>query len=103
MMLARVFAVLAAVMLVGAVAAGTLAPQDFSLGEALASLDHLRLTAVELWVRAHLTPWIWDHPLRALMDRPIWLVPAAVGLLFAGGAMTAASTHKATPSRRRRS
>ncbi len=103
MMVARVLAVLAAVMLVGAVAVGTLAPQDVSLGEALSSLDHLKMNAVEAWIRGHLSAWLWEHPLRALMDRPIWLVPAAVGLLLAGGAMTAASTQKAPTSRRRRS
>ncbi len=103
MMLAKVFAVVAAAMLVGAVAAGTLGPQDMSLGEALASLDHLRVTALEAWIRGHVSGWLWDHPVRALMERPVWLVPAAAGLLFAGGAMTAASTQKAPTSRRRRS
>ena len=103
MMLAKVFAVVAAAMLVGAVAAGTLGPQDMSLGEALTALDHLKTAAVEAWIRAHLSGWLWDHPVRALMDRPVWLVPAAAGLLFAGGAMTAASTQKAPTSRRRRS
>ncbi len=103
MMLAKVFAVVAAVMLVGAVAAGTLGPQDMSLGEALTSVDHLKVTAVEAWIRLHLSGWLWDHPMRAIMERPVWLLPAAAGLLFAGGAMTAASMQKAPTSRRRRS
>lgn len=103
MILAKVLAVVAAVMLVGAVAAGTLGPQDMSLGEALAALDHLKVTAVEAFIRAHLSGWLWDHPVRSLMDRPVWLVPASAGLLFAGGAMTAASRQKAPTSRRRRS
>jgi hypothetical protein len=103
MMLAKVFAVVAAIMLVGAVAAGTLGPPDTSLGEALTSLDHLRVAAVEAYIRIHLSAWFWDHPVRALMGRPVWLVPACVGVLFAGGAMTAASLQKAPTSRRRRS
>ena len=102
-MLAKVLAVIAAVMFVGAVAAGTLGPPDMSLGEALASLDHLRVTAVEAYVRMHLSAWLWDHPVRAVMERPVWLLPACAGLLFAGGSMTAASLQKAPTSRRRRS
>jgi hypothetical protein len=104
MMLSKVFAVIAAMLLVGAVAAGTLAPPDMSLGEALTSLDNLRITAVEAYVRAHISAWLWDYPVRAFMERPVWLLPAAAGLLFAGGSMTAASMQKApTSSRRRRS
>ena len=102
-MLARILAVVAAIMLVGAIAAGTLGPQDSTLGKALASLDALKLKAVEAYMRLHLSAWLWDHPVRAVMDRPVWLLPAAAGLLFAGGAMTAASMHKAPTSRRRRS
>ena len=102
-MVAKILAVIAAVMLVGAVAAGTLGPPDMSLGEALASLDHLRVTAMEAYIRTHLSAWFWDHPVRAVMDRPVWLLPACAGLLFAGGAMTAASLQKAPASRRRRS
>ena len=102
-MLARILAVVAAVMLVGAVAAGTLGRPDLSLGEALASLDHLKLAAVQAYVHAHWSAWLWDRPIRALLDRPVWLLPVAAGLLFAGGAMTAASMHKAPNSRRRRS
>ena len=74
-----------------------------SLGEALAALDHIKVAAVEAWIRGHLSAWLWEHPFRAMMDRPIWLLPAAAGLLFAGGAMTAASAQKAPTSRRRRS
>ena len=103
MMVAKVLAVVAAFMLVGAVAAGTLGPPDMSLGEALASLDHLRMSAMEAYVRTHWSAWFWEHPVRALMERPVWLMPACAGLLFAGGAMTAASMQKAPTSRRRRS
>ena len=103
MMLSKVFAVVAAAMLVGAVAAGTLGPPDMSLGEALASLDHLRVTAIEVYIRTHLSGWVWDHPIRAVMERPVWMLPACAGLLFAGGSMTAASLQKAPTSRRRRS
>lgn len=103
MMLAKVLAVGAAIFLVAAVATGTLGPAGTSLGDALSSLDHLRVTAVEAWIRTHLSAWLWDHPVRALLERPVWLLPTAAGLLLAGGATTAASRQKAPTSRRRRS
>ena len=103
MIAAKVLAVLAAAMLVGALAAGTLGPSDMSLGEGLAALDHTTVAAVEAWVRAHVSGWLWDHPVRAVMERPVWLLPVSAGLLFAGGSMTAASVQKAPTQRRRRS
>ena len=102
-MAAKMFAVLAATLLVGAVAVGTLGPQDLSLGEALTGLDRLRFAAVEQYVRGHLSAWLWDHPIRALLVRPPWLLPTALGVLFAGVAMTTATSQKAPNSRRRRS
>ena len=102
-MLAKVLAVLSAALLVGSVAIATLGPQDLSLGDALNAADHLRIAAVEHWFRANVSQWLWDHPAVALLARPLWLVPAALGLLLAGGAMTAATYQKAPTSRRRRS
>ena len=103
MMVAKILAVLAAAFMVGAVAVGTLGPPDMTLGEALSALDHIRLAAVEAYVRTHLSAWIWEHPVTSLLVRPVWLVPAAAGLLMAGSAMTVASAYKAPNSRRRRS
>jgi hypothetical protein len=103
MMLAKTLAVLSALLLVGSVALGTLGPQDMSLGEALTAADHVRVLAVETWVRGHLSAWVWEHPTIAVLARPIWMVPAAIGLLLAGAAMTAATSRKAPTSRRRRS
>ena len=102
-MIAKIFAVLAAVLLVAAVALGTLMPTDMSLGEALEGMAKLQFAASEAFVRAHISDWFWEKPLTALLVRPIWLVPAGVGLVCAGAAMTAASRHKAAPSRRRQS
>lgn len=102
-MVAKVLAVLSAALLVGAVAVATLGPPDFTLGDALAAADHVRVAAVEAWVRSRMSGWLWDHPVLAVMARPLWLVPAAAGLLFAGGAMSVATSRKAATSRRRRS
>ena len=102
-MVAKVLAVLSAALLVGAVALATLAPPDFTLGDALAAADHVKIAAVEAWVRSRASSWLWDHPVVALLARPLWLVPASMGLLLAGAAMTVATSHKAATSRRRRS
>ena len=103
MKLAKTFAVLAAICLVGAVALGTLGPDDLSLGDGLLAFDNLRLAAFERFVRLHLSDWIWDRPIRALLVRPIWLLPACIGLVFAGASASAASRGNALNSRRRRS
>jgi hypothetical protein len=103
MRVAKVLAVLAAILLVGAVALATLGPPDMTFGEGLAALDHVRLQAVEHYFRTHLSVWVWEHPLAALFARPLWLMPAALGLVCAGAAATAATMPNATTTRRRRS
>ena len=51
MRIAKVLAVLAAMLLVGSVAVATLGPQDMSLGDALATLDHSSLASIESYLR----------------------------------------------------
>lgn len=102
-MASRVLAVMAAVFLVGAVAAGTLSPPDISLGEALLNIDRMHVTAMEAALRAHMSAWVWDHAVTALLVRPVWLLPATIGIVLAGTAMTAGSLQKQPASRRRRS
>ena len=101
-MLAKAFAVIAAVFLVGSLALGTLAPADLSLADGLAAIDRLQIGTIEVFVRAHLSSWFWDKLVTALLVRPVWLLPAACGLVFAGASMSAASRRKPAPSRRRR-
>lgn len=103
MKLAKVLAVFAAMLLVGSVAMGTLGPQEMSLGDAITLMNGKSLALFEVWVRTHLSVWLWRGPFMALIDRPIWLVPAALGLVCAGAAATAASVPAANNSRRRRS
>lgn len=103
MKLAKFLMVVAAILLVGSVAIGTLGPQEMSLGDAITRLDRTSLATVEAYVRHHLSAWVWKGPLMAIIGRPIWLVPAALGLICAGAAATAASVPAANNSRRRRS
>ncbi len=102
-MAAKILAVLSATLLVGAVAIGTLGPQEMTLGDALTALDHLRFAAVEAYFRTNISSWVWEHPVQSLLVRPPWLLPAAIGVLLGGVAMTTATSHKAPNSRRRRS
>jgi hypothetical protein len=99
-MAGKVFAVLAAIFLVGAFALATLAAPDMPLGEGLYELDHGALDSVRAAVTHHLSPWVWKALVTPLLIRPVWLIPAALGLLFTGAALTATS-HQAHRSRRR--
>ncbi len=103
MRIAKTLAALAAIFLVGAVAIGTLGPEDMTLAEGLATLDQLRFAAAEHFVRAHMSVWLWEHPVKALLGRPLWLLPTAFGLILAGASTTVATTERAPNSRRRRS
>ncbi len=94
-MAARVFAVLAALLLVAAVAAATLLPQGTTLGQALAMLDHDGPN----WLREHSAAWLWNWIEVPFMVRPIWLIPAFLGLICAG--MATMLNADASPRRRR--
>ena len=100
--LPRLFAVLAAVLLVGSVALAALLPADISLTQALAALDetapdHLR----EVIFRA-LGHGVWQTVFHPLLVRPVWLIPVSLGLICIGGALTTLS-HAPPRTKQRRS
>ena len=95
-MLARFFAVMAALCLVGALALGTLGPPGQTLGQGLLMLDHDSTT----WLREHSVAWLWNWIEVPLMIRPLWLIPACIGVICAGMA-TSLSLGDASPRRRR--
>ncbi len=94
-MAARVFAVLAALLLVAAVAGAALLPLGTTLGQALALLDRDGPN----WLREHSSAWMWNWTEMPFMVRPIWLIPAFLGLICAGMATTL--NLDASPRRRR--
>ena len=98
----RVLAILAAVLLVGAVALATLGPPDVPLGQALFMVDHDMMQAMHSFVGQHLANWMWDYLVSPLMVRPVWLVPAGLGLILAGASLSL-STRKTTHRSHRRS
>lgn len=97
-MASRIFAVLAAVFLVGAVTLALLTPRGMTLGQALLLADSNTLP----WLKAHAAPWMWETLEVPLLIRPVWLLPAALGLVCAGAAATFNSAWSSS-SRRKRS
>lgn len=95
-MAARIFAVLAALLLVAAVAIGTLTPPGLTLGQGLVMLDRAGPT----WLREHSAAWLWNFIEVPFMVRPLWLIPACLGLICAGMAATF-NLGSASPRRRR--
>jgi hypothetical protein len=98
----RILAVLAAMLLVGAVALAMLGPPGMPLGQVLFMIDHDLMNAAHTFIGTHLATWLWDYLIAPLMLRPAWLVPAALGLV-AGGTSLSLSTRKTTRRSHRRS
>jgi hypothetical protein len=98
----RFLAVLAAMMLVGAVALAMLGPPSVPLGQALFMLDHDLMNVLHNSIEQHLSAWLWENLAMPIMLRPAWTVPAALGLIC-GGMSLSLSTRKSTHRSHRRS
>jgi hypothetical protein len=98
----RILAVLAAMLLVGAIALAMLGPPEVPLGQVLFLVDHDLMNAVHGFIGTHLAGWLWDYLIVPVMLRPAWLVPAALGLIL-GGMSLSLSTRKTTHRSHRRS
>ncbi len=97
-MLARLFAVMAAVLLVASVALGALLPPGTNLAQAMLDMNEGSVKAFQ-----GMNPrWTWDWLCVPLLARPVWLIPAALGLICAGFAATF-NLGQASSSRRKRS
>ncbi len=99
----RTLVVLSAVAFVGAVALATLFSPLTSLAELVARDDLRVLTALNDWIVAHSSVWVWDTLVVPVMQRPCWLLPVSIGVVSAGGAATLASRPGVPRSHRRRS
>lgn len=97
MLASRIFAVLAAAFLVVAFALAALAPDDLSLASGLELVDHDWL----VWLPKHTVAWLWEWIERPLLVRPVWLLPAAFGLVCGGAALTLYSGPTSRSHRRR--
>jgi hypothetical protein len=86
--LVRILAVTAAMALVGAFALATMLPPMTSLAELVAMLDNPTLLALPQMVHGNAPQWVWDWLVLPLLMRPVWLLPAAIGVVLGGLAIT---------------
>ena len=101
MIVQRVFAVLAAALLVGSVALATLGPPGLPLGQLIFMLNHDVMQALRNGIEGHLATWLWQYGAVPVLVRPAWMAPAALGLLCAGGALSVSGRKTASRSHRR--
>ena len=85
-MTARILAVLASALLVGAIALGVLAPRGMTLGQALLVFDQGALDRMRAALAS--PAWLWPRVLTPLLVRPAWLLPAEIGIVSGGAALT---------------
>jgi hypothetical protein len=97
-MAVRILSILAAVLLVGAVALALLEPVDASLSDALTGLSQRCVPALHQQLQA----WMWDDVAVPMLLRPCWLLPASVGLVVAGIAISINITARPGTSRSHR-
>jgi hypothetical protein len=90
-------------LLVAAFALATILPPDLALREGLALLDRGLPARLQVGATTHMPAWVWNVLVLPLLLRPVWLVPAGLGVVCAGAAVTCASAGGAQRSRRRRS
>ena len=87
----RILAVLSAVLLVGSVALATLAPSGAPLGQVLFMVDHDLMERMHRFIADTMTDWVWSELFVPLLLRPPWLMPASIGLICAGVAVSLSS------------
>ncbi len=97
-LLQRIMAVLAAVLLVGAVAIALIGPPDVPLGTELYVLDRDDLLALQ----RHVAGWLWDAVALPVLVRPAWLLPACIGILCGGLSLSLSTRQRTQRSTRRR-
>lgn len=97
----RVFAVVAAILLVGSVALATLGPPGLPLGQLIFMLDHDVMQTLRAGIEQHLAAWLWRNGAVPVLVRPAWLVPASLGLICAGAAVSFSNRKPARRSHRR--
>ncbi len=98
----RILAVLAAVLLVGAVAVAMLAPPGMPLGAALFMLNHDLMNTFQGGIEAYFNHWMWQDVVMPVLVRPAWLLPACIGLVLAGLSLTLSNLQRGPQRSQRR-
>jgi hypothetical protein len=97
----RIFAVIAAIFLVGAVAIAMLAPPEMPLGQVLFALDRGWMDWLQGAMRHDLPRWLSDWVISPFLLRPAWLLPGCIGLVATGVSITLSSRARTDHARRR--
>lgn len=84
----RVLAILAAIAFVGAFALATMLPPTTSLAATLGMIGEHEFASIAGTLRASLGKWAWEWLVAPVLSRPVWLLPAALGVLLGGLAVT---------------
>ena len=84
----RLLTVLAATALIAAFALATMLPPLTSVADLVGMLDNRTLVALPGVIRAHVPDWAWRWAVLPVLLRPVWLLPAAVGVVLGGVVIT---------------
>jgi len=80
----RVFAILAAVLLVGSLVLAATAPSGLTLDDAISVVNVMAVFRVHQYAAHYLPDWVWGDFATPWLTRPAWLVPASLGIICAG-------------------
>ncbi len=97
----RVFAILAAVFLVGSVALASLLPADERLDQAIQAWSPDALSRLQAAAIATFGHGFWSTLILPFLSRPVWMIPVCIGILCIGGAVSALTRLPAERTRRR--
>lgn len=99
MILVRTLSVLAAIFLVAAFAVASIWPPDMLLKTLLAMADGTLVPGLQTEIQG-ISPWVWTNLAWPLLERPAWLLPTAIGLVFFGGAISFSGSRGSARPRR---
>ena len=88
MIASRIFTVLAAAALVCAFALATIIPPAMPLDQALLAADRHILVALQGFVTDDISAGVWNEVVMPCLQRPAWLLPAMIGIIFGGLALS---------------
>ena len=73
---------IAALLLAAGLVLALLPGWDTPLGEALFRYDPALLNTAQAGIQRYLSPALWDDAVLPLLERPPWVLPAALGALL---------------------
>ena len=100
MIASRILTILAAATLVGSFAIATLVPPLEPLGQVLLQIDHDAMATLHAAIVTHVSAGAWTDIAAPCLERPAWLLPAMLGIVLGGLALTT-RPKRATQKRRR--